>query len=121
VAGGIMADRLVFTYETGRACVVEIRKDALDIYNYSAIFRELIKVISNSGKSQIVLDLNQVNAVDSVGVGLLARFRDTARQHGVNVAVVCTNNNILKILELLNMKEFINTRESIDEAIDHPD
>lgn len=66
---------------------------------------------------QIVLDLNQVNAVDSVGVGLLARFRDAARQQGVNIAVVCTNDHILKILELLNMKEAINTHCSVDKAV----
>jgi anti-anti-sigma factor len=110
-------DRLIFTYEAGKACVVEIRKSALDIYNYSVMFRELIKVIADSGMSHVVLDLNQVNAVDSVGVGLLARFRDTARQQGVNVAVVCTNSNILKILELLNMKEAIKTHGSLDEAM----
>ena len=92
----------------------------LDIYNYSVLFRELIRVISNSGMKQIVLDLNQVNAVDSVGVGLLARFRDTARQQGLNVAVVCTNSNILKILELLNMKEAVNTHNSVDDAIKDP-
>ncbi len=112
-------DRLVFTYEAGKAYVVEIRKSALDIYNYSVLFRELIKAISDSGMSQVVLDLNQVNAVDSVGFGLLARFRDTARQHGVNVAVVCTNSNILKILELLNMEEAIRTHGSVDEAMNH--
>jgi anti-anti-sigma factor len=110
-------DRLVFTYEANKTCVVEIRKDVLDIYNYSVLFRELIKIISNSGMSQIVLDLNRVNAVDSVGVGLLARFRDAARQNGVNVAVVCTNSNILKILDLLNMKEAVNTHGSVDDAI----
>lgn len=114
-------DRLVFTYEAGKASVVEIRKDAIDIYNYSVLFRELLKVISDSGTKQVVLDLKQVNAVDSVGVGLLARFRDTARQHGVNVAVVCTNKSILKILELLNMKEAVNTRGSVDEAVRDPE
>ncbi|HOT47226.1 MAG TPA: STAS domain-containing protein [Spirochaetota bacterium] len=114
-------DRLVFTYEAGKASVVEIRKDAIDIYNYSVLFRELLKVISDSGTKQVVLDLKQVNAVDSVGVGLLARFRDTARQHGVNVAVVCTNKSILKILELLNMKEAVNTRGSIGGAIIDPE
>lgn len=114
-------DRLVFTYEAGKASVVEIRKDAIDIYNYSVLFRELLKVISGAGTKQVVLDLKQVNAVDSVGVGLLARFRDTARQQGVNVAVVCTNSGILKILELLNMKEAVNTRGSVDEAVRDPE
>ncbi|HNW30403.1 MAG TPA: STAS domain-containing protein [Spirochaetota bacterium] len=110
-------DRLVVAYEEGKASVVEIRKDAIDIYNYSVLFRELLKVIAGAGTKQVVLDLKQVNAVDSVGVGLLARFRDTARQQGINVAVVCTNSSILKILELLNMKEAVNTRGCIDEAI----
>mgnify|MGYP001112716083 CR=1 FL=1 len=114
-------DRLVFTYEAGKASVVEIRKDAIDIYNYSVLFRELLKVISGAGTKQVILDLEQVNAVDSVGVGLLARFRDTARQQGVNVAVVCTNSGILKILELLNMKEAVNTRGSVDEAVRDPE
>jgi anti-anti-sigma factor len=110
-------DRLVVAYEEGKASVVEIRKDAIDIYNYSVLFRELLKVIADAGTKQVVLDLRQVNAVDSVGVGLLARFRDTARQQGINVAVVCTNSSILKTLDLLNMKETVNTRGSIDEAI----
>ncbi len=109
--------KLVHTYEAGEASVVEIQKDALDIYSYPEMSRELIRAISNSGITRVVLDLNRVNTVDSVGVGLLAGFREAARERGVNVAVACSNAGISKILELLNMKEAVNAHGSVNEAI----
>lgn len=108
---------MVRTYNANGVSVAEILNHTLDISNFSIISGQLMEVLEKSGCSRLVLDLHQLASVDSVGISLLAKVRDKAREKGIDIVVTGASAYIVKIFEILNMKEFITSAARLEDII----
>ena len=88
------------TLTEGSACVFHLRGE-LDLAERDSLAEAVITMIPYADK--VVLDLSELEFVDSSGLSALLRCRNHAREHGRPFAVRGANGlvaNVLKITEL---------------------
>ena len=71
----------------------------------------------SQGKHQIVVDLEAVDFLDSTGLGVLVGGLKRVRSHDGDLALVCTQRRILKVLEITGLTKVFTIYESVDAAI----
>jgi anti-sigma B factor antagonist len=87
------------TREINRVIVVEaVRK--LTLTDGHTKLRDLIHVSTGEGAKRFILNLAQVEYVDSYGVGELVRSYSVIRQTGGELKLACVNQKVLDVLEI---------------------
>jgi anti-sigma B factor antagonist len=71
----------------------------------------------NAGRSHIVVDLADVGFVDSTAIGVLVGALKRQQELGGELVVVCTNDNVRSIFDLVGLDELITLHSSRDDAI----
>ena len=79
--------------------------------------REQLITLVNDGKVQIVVDLENVEFLDSTGLGVLVGALKRVRTSDGELALVCTEPRILKVFEITGLTKVFPMRRSIDEAV----
>jgi anti-sigma B factor antagonist len=70
--------------------------------------RATLEDLVNSGENRLVLDLEELAAMDSSGIGLLSRFLTSTKQQGGSLKLVNPSKFVvqtLKLVGLLNLFE----------------
>ncbi len=75
----------------------------LDCYHVPCVKERLFKLIEN-GDSDIILDLNGVDFVDSCGLAMLVAIHQRALAHVGSVRVLCTNRSIWHVFEITGLQ-----------------
>ena len=96
-------------------------KGELDDYQSDRLNKTFNTLIQDNGCSQIILDLNEVTFIDSVGIGTIAIAGKKLNELiSGNLNLVCSQSKISKMIELSGIinatKETIQLFESIDSA-----
>ena len=91
----------------------------IDVYTCPELRSKLIEII-DTGKKNLILDLENIQYIDSTGLGTIAYTARTLEANSGNVLVVCTKHQIKKIfevsgLEKKNIKLFDNESEALKE------
>ena len=74
-----------------------------------------------AGRSQLVVDLAEAGFIDSTAIGVLAgASRRLAETSGGSLAVVCTDENVLRIFEIAGIETMLTLYGSRDEALAAP-
>lgn len=84
------------------------------------VLREQLVDLINEGSHQVVLDLENVNFIDSTGLGVLIGAVRRARAEDGDLRIVCTNSRILRIFEITGLDEVFTIDASVDGAISAP-
>lgn len=79
--------------------------------------RERLIELVNSGKHRIVVDLSDVDFLDSTGLGVLVGALKRVRSHDGDLALVCTESRILKVFEITGLTKVFAMHLSVDEAV----
>src|SRR5271154_5396765 len=87
------------TREVGRIVVVEA-VGKLTLTDGHTKLRDLIHVSTGEGAKKFVLNLAQVENIDSYGVGELVRSFSVIRQIGGQLKLACVNRRVLDVLEI---------------------
>ncbi|MCD6359889.1 MAG: STAS domain-containing protein [Armatimonadetes bacterium] len=87
----------------------------LDAYTAPDL-REALDKLLDEGYSTVVVDMNELQYLDSTGLGILVGTAKKCRQAGGDLAVVCTRPNLLKIFNISGTQEILNVTESVDAA-----
>ena len=88
----------------------------LDLTTSPRLREQIVQAITN-GRSQIVLDLEAVDFVDSTGLGVLVGLLKRARTQGGDLRLVSTRTSFRKILELTALERALPLAASVDDAI----
>lgn len=80
-------------------------------------FRERLVELVNEGERQVVVDLGQVDFLDSTGLGVLVGGLKRLRSHDGDLRVVCTSPRILRVFEVTGLDQVFSIHESVDAAI----
>jgi anti-sigma B factor antagonist len=70
-----------------------------------------------AGRSRLVVDLTDVGFIDSTAVGVLVGALKRLQESGGSMVVVCTNENVRSIFELVGLDELVSLHRSRDDAI----
>lgn len=108
----------VYGYESSGVFIVNVSGDV------DHLTASLIKDIVNDGilkykSNRIIIDLNDVNFMDSSGIGMLiGRYKDMQLRNG-EIALTGVNKSINKILELSGINKIIKIFDSVSLAINY--
>ncbi len=88
----------------------------VDLYNVSELKKALFSVTDGANQS-VVVDLKNVNYMDSSGIGALVAGQKKMKAHNGKFALLNIHDDVLNILKLATLDRFFKIYESEDELI----
>lgn len=79
--------------------------------------REQLHGLVAQGDTQIVVDLDNVEFLDSTGLGVLVGALKRVRSSGGELYLVCTQPRIRKVFEVTGLTKVFSIHDSVDEAV----
>ena len=99
----------------GSHSVVDV-KGEIDVYTAPKLREKLIELVSQ-GSYDVVVNLEGVDFLDSTGLGVLVGALKRVKAHDGSLALVCTQDKILKIFKITGLTKVFPIHSSVDEAI----
>jgi anti-sigma B factor antagonist len=88
----------------------------VDLYT-APEFKERMVQIIDDGKKQVVVDLTKATFIDSTTLGVLVGGVKRLRPMGGSLALVCSDQNILKIFEITGLDRVFPIHDSRESAL----
>ena len=88
----------------------------VDVYTAPKLKSRLVDLV-DQGKFKIVVDLEEVDFMDSSGLGVLVGGLKRVRSHEGAIALICTQENILKIFRITGLVKVFPIFENQDQAV----
>lgn len=79
-------------------------------------FRKVIGKCIEDGPIHVILDLSQIDFVDSSGLGALVQLAKQAQSAGGTSQIV-TNARVTQTVKLVRLEQFLSLRPSMEEAL----
>ena len=95
--------------------VVEVGGE-IDVYTAPKL-RECISGLVDAGERQIIVDLEQVEFMDSTGLGVLVGALKSVRTVDGNLDLVCTQERLLKIFRITGLIKVFPIHDSQSAAL----
>lgn len=107
---------LLETQKVNNSLIVKV-KGELDLLT-AETFRNLVERAINREKAQnLILDMEQVDFIDSSGLGvILGRYR-RIREQGGNMAIVGVKPHVKRILELAGIMGIVKVYQQTEQAL----
>ncbi|HLM65510.1 MAG TPA: STAS domain-containing protein [Acidimicrobiales bacterium] len=88
----------------------------LDVATAPALREKLIALVGD-GSTQVVLDLEGVDFLDSTGLGTIISALKRVRTHGGDMRLVCTQGRIRRLFEITGLDKAVPLLPSLDAAV----
>ena len=105
----------VSSRQAGKARLVDVNGE-IDLYT-STVVHECIQGLIDQGHSNLIVDLDDVNYMDSTGLGILMKAAQRLQEMEGRLAILCANARILRVLGLLGLTESLPIYKSEAEAV----
>jgi anti-sigma B factor antagonist len=89
----------------------------LDLYSADA-FRGALDDALTDGATRLVIDLGEVDFIDSVALGVLANAMKRLRALGGGLAVISGNQQIVRVFEITGLDRLVVIAPSLPEALE---
>ena len=100
--------------KVGSNAVVDV-KGEIDVYTAPKLRERLIELVSE-GSYNVIVNLEGVDFLDSTGLGVLVGALKRVKAHDGTLALVCTQDKILKIFKITGLRKVFPIHDSVDEA-----
>jgi anti-sigma B factor antagonist len=110
-----VVDLSLSTRSVGDHTVVVVGGE-IDVYTAPKLREQLIDLVS-AGSYHIVVDMENVEFLDSTGLGVLVGGLKRVRAHDGSLRLVCTQERILKIFRITGLTKVFPIHGSVDEAV----
>ena len=97
--------RLELHHDHGSS-VISLRGE-LDLASSGALEEELVRVLASDAE-QIVVDLRELDFMDSMGLGVLIKAHQGAQEAGKRLSLVRGGQQVQRLLELTGVAEQLN-------------
>lgn len=94
--------------------VVDV-KGEIDVYTAPKLREKLIELVSD-GSYDVVVNLEGVDFLDSTGLGVLVGALKRVKAHDGSLALVCTQDKILKIFKITGLTKVFPIHDSVEQA-----
>ena len=88
----------------------------VDLYT-SPQLRDAIDREVGEGTSRVLVDLTGVTFMDSIGLGVLVGSLKRSRERGGELALVCTEGSVLKVLTITGLDRVFPIHSSVADAV----
>ena len=88
----------------------------IDVYTAPQLRQRLIELVEE-GSQHIVVDMEQVEFLDSTGLGVLVGGLKRVRALDGSLRLVCAQERILKIFRITGLEKVFGIYGSVDEAV----
>lgn len=95
--------------------VVEVGGE-IDVYTAPKLREALIELVQ-SGTYHIVVDMEQVEFLDSTGLGVLVGGLKRVRSHDGSMTLVCTQERLLKIFRITGLTRVFEIHPDVGAAV----
>lgn len=102
-------------HSEGRSTVVELTGE-LDLASSAALEEELIRVIE-SDVDQVIVDLRQLEFMDSTGLSTLVKAHQRAEESGRRFALVRGSQQVQRLLSLTGVAERLELADAPEELL----
>jgi anti-sigma B factor antagonist len=106
------------TYEANNVAVKISASDVLDSDGANSFIYILMSLI-NGGVSRVIVDMNDLEFIDSLGIGTLINAAKQIRKKNGDLVLVRVPEKIDKILRPVNIQRFIKIYATDQDAIHH--
>ncbi len=79
--------------------------------------RELLIDLVSTDNYQLIVNMDQVEFLDSTGLGVLVGGLKRVRAHDGSLDLVCTQERILKLFRITGLTKVFGIHETVDQAI----
>ena len=107
-------DLSLTTRTEGALTVVEVGGE-IDVYTAPQLRERVVELVAD-GKVDLVLDLSGVEFLDSTGLGVLVGALNRVRAQDGSLALVLTQERILKIFEITGLRKVFPIHATVAEA-----
>lgn len=108
-------DLTLSTREVDGRTVVAVGGE-IDVYTAPRL-RDTITELVASGNYDLIIDMEQVEFLDSTGLGVLVGGLKKVRAHDGSLQLVCTQDRLLKIFRITGLAKVFTIHESADAAL----
>ena len=102
------------TRQVGGVTVVDI-SGRIELGEESAAVRDLVSKLLSNGHKQILLNLGDVNYIDSSGLGVLVSSFTSARKQGGELKLLNLTDRVTDLMQMTKLYTIFDVRE--DEAV----
>lgn len=88
----------------------------IDVYTAPKLREQLVDLV-NAGQYHLVVDMEDVEFLDSTGLGVLVGGLKRVRAHEGSLRLVCTQERILKIFRITGLTKVFPIHESVADAV----
>ena len=81
-------------------------------------FRKVIGKYVEEGPKHVILDLSQIDFVDSSGIGALVHLKKQADTNGGTSQIV-TNARVTQTVKTVNLEQYLGLRPTVDAALEN--
>lgn len=92
--------------EEGDKVIIQIVGE-VDLYNAPKV-RDAINEYIDKNKLDILIDLDEVDYIDSSGIGVLISSATDIKDIGGNLTLKCNSPNVKRVFELTRLVDFFN-------------
>jgi anti-sigma B factor antagonist len=103
------------TREQDGCTVIEVGGE-IDVYTAPKL-RESIVDLVNRGSYHLVVDMEDVEFLDSTGLGVLVGGLKRVRAHDGSLRLVCTQERLLKIFRITGLTKVFAIYDTVDAAV----
>ena len=101
--------------ERGDHTIVTVRGE-VDLASSPGL-RDCLVELTAAQTPRVVVDLEDVGFIDSTGIGVLVGGIKRARSQGGELALVCTQRRILKVLEITGLTRVFPVYSQLEQAV----
>lgn len=97
--------------------IVFIMKEDIMGYMVDTLKDRICKSLSEN-KRKVILDLNMIDYIDSLGIGAVIEVFKKIRKEDGNMVIINVSPPIYKLITMLNVEKILNIRNNMEEAIE---
>ena len=108
-------DLTLATEEVEGATIIAVGGE-IDVYTAPRLRDKITELVAD-GVYSLIIDMEGVEFLDSTGLGVLVGGLKRVRSHDGDLALVCTQRRILKVLEITGLTKVFAIHDSVDAAV----
>lgn len=101
--------------KSGEVYIVDV-KGEMDLYN-AHLLKELVDKLIAKGIMHFVINMENVEYIDSTGIGILIAICSGMKKEGAKLAIASVKGSVKKVIELTKMTNFFPLANTLEEAI----
>jgi anti-sigma B factor antagonist len=106
------------TSERDGVAILSLRGE-IDVYTAPRMRQAIVDLV-DAGSLNIVVDMQNVDFLDSTGLGVLVEGLKRVRTRGGNLSIVITQDKILKIFDITGLNKAFPIHSTLEDALKAP-